>query len=145
MLAGILQAQVMEVYKSPDCGCCSQWEKVMNKNGFETKEILEDNIISVKEKFKVPLELSSCHTAIIDGYVVEGHVPAQEIKILLKNRPKDVIGISAPGMPLESPGMEQGSFPETYNIVAFKTDGSSEIIATYIGSKKINYFVRKLK
>ncbi|PSM51313.1 DUF411 domain-containing protein [Campylobacter blaseri] len=137
VLAGFLQAQMMEVYKSPSCGCCSQWEAVMNKNGFKTKEILKENIIEVKKEFNVPLELSSCHTAIIDGYVVEGHVPAREVKILLEKKPKDVIGISAPGMPLESPGMEQGSTPETYNIVAFKKDGTQEIIATYIGSKKI--------
>ncbi|AQW84023.1 putative DUF411 domain protein [Campylobacter pinnipediorum subsp. pinnipediorum] len=136
-LVGVLQAQMIEVYKSPSCGCCSNWGKNMNQNGFETKDIKTDEMISIKSKYKVPLELSSCHTAIVDGYVVEGHVPADEIKSLLAKKPKDVIGISVPGMPLESPGMEQGSTPELYDVVAFKTDGLQEVIATYIGSKKI--------
>lgn len=130
-------SNLLEVYKSPTCGCCSKWEAVMQKDGFETIEYKVQDTVALKKKFNVPLELSSCHTAIISGYVVEGHVPAAEIKKLLEIKPEGVIGISAPGMPLESPGMEQGSEPDKYDIVLFKQDGTREIFATYIGSKKI--------
>ncbi|QCD45682.1 DUF411 domain-containing protein [Campylobacter mucosalis] len=130
-------SELVEVYKSPTCGCCSKWEEHMRANGFSTKEYLTDATIEVKAKNKVPLELASCHTALVGGYVVEGHVPADEIKRLLALKPEGVIGISTPGMPLESPGMEQGNVPEQYDVVIFKHDGSAEVFATYIGSKKI--------
>ena len=111
----------------------------MEQNGFEVEMIslADEPLIQKKNELKLPLELTSCHTAIIDGYVVEGHMPAGEIRTLLKNKPKDVIGIAAPGMPLEAPGMEQGSQPEAYDVVAFKKDGSYKSIATYKGREKI--------
>ena len=111
----------------------------MEQNGFEVEMIslADEPLIQKKNELGLPLELASCHTAIIDGYVVEGHMPAGEIRTLLKNKPKDVIGIAAPGMPLEAPGMEQGSQPEAYDVVAFKKDGSYKSIATYKGREKI--------
>ena len=127
----------MQVYKSPTCGCCGNWGKIMAKNGFESVEIKTNDLVEVKNKFHVPLELSSCHTAIVDGYVVEGHVPPAEVKRLLELKPDGVIGISVPGMPLESPGMQQGSEPEKYDVILFKKDGTQEIFATYIGDKKL--------
>lgn len=129
----------VKVYHGESCGCCHNWAKYMEQNGFEVEMIslADEPLIQKKNEFGLPLELASCHTAIIDGYVVEGHMPAGEIRTLLKNKPKDVIGIAVPGMPLEAPGMEQGSQPEVYDVVAFKKDGSYQSIATYKDREKI--------
>lgn len=129
----------IKVYHGESCGCCHNWAKYMEQNGFEVEMIslADELLIQKKNELKLPLELASCHTAIIDGYVVEGHMPAGEIRTLLKNKPKDVIGIAVPGMPLEAPGMEQGSQPEVYDVVALKKDGSYQSIATYKGKEKI--------
>lgn len=86
---------------------------------------------SIKAEHKVPGELQSCHTAIVDGYVIEGHVPAAEIQRLLKERPK-VLGLSVPGMPIGSPGMEiNGQTAEAYQVIAFTEDGSASVFASY--------------
>jgi hypothetical protein len=108
---------LLRVYKGPACGCCGDWEEHMRENGFrvETHEI--DDVWPVKRKLAVRDELSSCHTGVVEGYVVEGHVPAADVKRLLRERPK-AIGIAVPGMPIGSPGMEQGP-PEPYSTVAF--------------------------
>ena len=127
----------MKVYKSPTCGCCDKWSKAMEQAGFSEDTTKVDDIVKVKKQFNVPLELSSCHTAIVDGYVVEGHVPADEVKRLLELKPKDAIGIAVPGMPMESQGMEQGGKAEQYDVILFKKDGSQEVFATYIGTKKL--------
>ena len=127
----------MKVYKSPTCGCCDKWGKAMEQAGFSEDTIKVDDMVKVKKQFNVPLELSSCHTAIVDGYVIEGHVPADEVKRLLELKPKDAIGIAVPGMPMESQGMEQGGTAEQYDVILFKKDGSQEIFATYIGTKKL--------
>ena len=129
----------IKVYHGESCGCCHNWAKYMEQNGFEVEMIslADESLIQKKNDVKLPLELSSCHTAIIDGYVIEGHMPAGEILALLKNKPNDVIGIAVPGMPLEAPGMEQGSQLEIYDVVAFKKDGSYKSIATYKGKEKI--------
>nr|WP_315008965.1 DUF411 domain-containing protein [uncultured Campylobacter sp.] len=129
----------VKVYHGESCGCCHNWAKYMEQNGFEVEMIslADEPLIQKKNELGLPLELSSCHTAIINGYVVEGHMPVGEIRTLLKNKPKDVIGIAVPGMPLEAPGMEQGSQPEVYDVVAFKKDGSYQSIATYKGKEKI--------
>ena len=97
----------VKVYHGESCGCCHNWAKYMEQNGFEVEMIslADEPLIQKKNELKLPLELASCHTAIIDGYVVEGHMPAGEIRTLLKNKPKDVIGIAVPGMPLEAAGM----------------------------------------
>ncbi|WP_162165839.1 DUF411 domain-containing protein [Campylobacter fetus] len=127
----------IEVYKTPECGCCGNWSKSMKKNGFSTKEYKTNDIMNIKRTAGVPDELSSCHTALVGGYAIEGHVPAAEIKRLLSQKPDDVIGISAPGMPIGSPGMEQDGVEETYKIIAFYKDGSQKVWATYKGSDKI--------
>ena len=127
----------MKVYKSPTCGCCDKWGKAMEQAGFSEDTTKVDDMVKVKKQFNVPLELSSCHTAIVDGYVIEGHVPTDEVKRLLELKPKDVVGIAVPGMPMESQGMEQGGTAEQYDVILFKKDGSQEIFATYIGTKKL--------
>lgn len=89
------------------------------------------NLAPIKARYQVPLELQSCHTAIVDGYVIEGHVPASEIKRLLDEKP-DVTGLAVPGMPIGSPGMEvEGAAPQTYDVIAFDNAGGKSIFASY--------------
>jgi hypothetical protein len=120
----------MTVYKSPTCGCCSKWITHMEENGFQIKavDVLEMNI--VKEKYGVYRELASCHTAMIDGYVVEGHVPADDVKRLLSEKP-DVLGLSVPGMPVGSPGMEMGDRVDRYSVIVIDKEGSTQVFNQY--------------
>ena len=117
-----VQKPVVEVFKSSTCGCCNKWVKHLEDNGFLVEAANVTDLAQVKERAGVPGSLASCHTAIIDGYVVEGHVPVNDLKRLLEERP-DVLGISVPGMPIGSPGME-GPNPQSYDVVAFTEDGS---------------------
>lgn len=119
-------AKTMQVYKSPTCGCCQKWIDYLKKNGFEVESKDETQMDAVKKKLGVPVNLSSCHTAVIDGYIVEGHVPAEAIQRLLKERPK-VRGLSVPGMPIGSPGMEQGDTVEHYDVVTFDSKGKTKV------------------
>lgn len=128
----------MQVYKSPYCGCCNSWIEIMKKSGFNVTQYNVEDINDVKHKANIPQNLASCHTALINGYAIEGHVPADEIKRLISLSPKDVVGLSVAGMPVSSPGMEQGNAQETYNIIAFYKDGTQKVWATYRASKKIN-------
>lgn len=105
------------VYKSPGCGCCGEWEKHMRAHGFAVESRQVDDIAAVKRKLGVPDALASCHTAIVAGYVLEGHVPAQDVRRLLRSRTK-AIGLAVPGMPLGAPGMEQAP-PQKYATLAF--------------------------
>ncbi|MEG3617023.1 DUF411 domain-containing protein [Magnetovibrio sp. PR-2] len=115
-------AAEMVVYKSPTCGCCGAWVDHVRANGFEVevKEVFD--LDPIKASAGVPGEMESCHTAMIDGYVVEGHVPAEDIKRLISEKP-DVKGIAVPGMPIGSPGMEQGDYKEPYASVLFGKQG----------------------
>ena len=110
------------VYKTELCGCCNGWIEHLQAAGFEVDARNVENLTSVKVDAGVPTNLTSCHTALVDGYVVEGHVPADVVKKMLAERP-EVAGISAPGMPVGSPGME-GPNPEPYTVEAFTVDGS---------------------
>jgi len=110
-------ATALLVFKSPGCGCCGEWEKHMRAHGFSVESRLVDDIAAVKRKLGVPDALASCHTGIVAGYVVEGHVPAQDVRRLLRERTK-AIGLAVPGMPVGAPGMEQGP-PEQYATLAF--------------------------
>ena len=117
----------MTVYKSQWCGCCTQWVEHMRESGFQV-EVKEANDLSlIKARYAVTSELSSCHTAVVDGYVVEGHVPADLVKRMLRERP-DVVGIAVPGMPIGSPGME-GGIKEAYDVLTFDSAGSSSVYA----------------
>ena len=99
-----LAGPLITVYKSPSCGCCVKWVEYLQKEGFEVKIVNRDDLTSIKQREGVPAAMSSCHTALVDGYVIEGHVPAQAIRKLLKERP-DTRGLAVPGMPANSPGM----------------------------------------
>lgn len=121
------EGPAITVYSSPTCGCCSKWVDHLEANGFDvTKEDLT-NVREKKEELNVPRSLISCHTAVVGGYVIEGHVPADLIRRLLKEKP-DVAGLAVPRMPIGSPGME-GPNPEPYDVIAFKKDGTQEIFA----------------
>ena len=99
-----LAGPLITVYKTPSCGCCVKWVEYLQKEGFEVKIVNRDDLTSIKQREGVPTAMSSCHTALVDGYVIEGHVPAQAIRKLLKERP-DTRGLAVPGMPANSPGM----------------------------------------
>ena len=117
------------VYKSPSCGCCSGWVNHMRQNGHRVKAINRDDLEGIKRMAGVPEQLQSCHTAIVDGYVIEGHVPASDIEKLLAERPK-AKGLAVPGMPGGSPGME-GAAAERYNTILFKNDGSASLYSRH--------------
>jgi len=99
-----LAGPLITVYKTPSCGCCVKWVAYLQKEGFEVKAVNRDDLAPIKQRAGVPPAMSSCHTALVDGYVVEGHVPAQAIRKLLQERP-NTLGLAVPGMPANSPGM----------------------------------------
>jgi hypothetical protein len=115
------------VYKSATCGCCNGWIKHMQQNGFTTEAHNSTNLQQVKNKMGVPSRLASCHTAMIGGYIIEGHVPADVIARLLKEKPA-IKGLAVPGMPMGSPGME-GPRKDPYNVVAFDEKGNTSVYA----------------
>lgn len=113
------KASTMVISKDPNCGCCSGWEKHVRADGFETQIREPGDLASLKTRLGIPPSLASCHTAEIDGYVIEGHVPASVIRRLLLERPA-AIGLAVRGMPVGSPGMEvPGSADETYEVILF--------------------------
>lgn len=136
ILASVLQAKNLEIYESPTCGCCDLWADYMKKQGYEVKVIKTNDFLKIKQNLGIKEEYQSCHTGVIDGYAIEGHVPQSAVKWLLENKPEGVIGISAPGMPQGSPGMEQG-YSEKYPVILMKKDGSYELYGYFIGDKKI--------
>ena len=127
--AAMAQATVVEVFKSPYCGCCGKWVEHLRQSGFEVKAHDVEDVPSVRQKLGMPDRLGSCHTAKIGGYVVEGHVPAADIQRLLKEKPK-AIGLAAPGMPQGSPGMETAT-PVPYETLLIQADGSARLFAKH--------------
>lgn len=138
LLAGSMSVQAeeavadkeMTVYRSPTCGCCGKWIEHVKQNHFVVKDIVSDDMQAIKKKLGVPEQLASCHTAVVDGYVIEGHVPATDIEKLLQTKPK-VTGISAPGMPMGSPGMEMGGRQDDYDVVSFDKTGNVQVFAEH--------------
>ncbi|MDQ8153361.1 MAG: DUF411 domain-containing protein [Gemmatimonadota bacterium] len=119
----------MTVYKSPTCGCCKEWIKHVEANGFVCKVVNMDDVTPMKRTAGVPTHLESCHTALVGPYVIEGHVPADLITGLLAKKPK-LLGLSVPGMPLGAPGMETSGPAQPYKVIAFLKDGSSRLYAS---------------
>ena len=119
------------MYKNRGCQCCSAWAKHLRKEGYNVQVRFAGNMDTIKKRYKVAAPYQSCHTALVNGYVIEGHVPMREIKRLLTERP-DAIGISVPGMPTGSPGMEvPGEKADAYKVLLMKKDGTSSVYATY--------------
>lgn len=122
-------AASLEVYKSPTCGCCIKWVEHMRENGFDVKVHETQNLQPIKEKAGLRAGLGSCHTAFIDGYTIEGHVPAKEVKRLLEERP-EAVGLTVPAMPTGSPGMEMGDRQDPYQVLLFDDKGT-KVYAQY--------------
>ncbi len=120
------------VYKSPTCGCCSNWVAHLRDSGLEVSVVNVPNTQPVQLRVGVPRRLGSCHTAVIGDYWVEGHVPADLIQRLMTEKPEDIRGIAAPGMPAGSPGME-GPNPVRYDVLAYGNDGDTTVYATRQG------------
>ena len=123
------EAHVIEVYTSPSCGCCGEWVDHMRSAGFPVLVTDITDLRLIKNKFGVVPELRACHSAVIDGYVIEGHVPAREVMRLLKERPK-AIGLAVAGMPIGSPGMERGSRRDPFQVILFSSTRRS-VFAAY--------------
>jgi hypothetical protein len=118
------------MFKDPNCGCCTKWADHMRENGFTVQEISSRDMARVKGDAGVPRTLGSCHTAKVGNYIVEGHVPAADVRRLLAEQPP-VVGISAPGMPLGSPGMEGPYESQRYDVVSFDADGNVAVFASH--------------
>lgn len=122
LVPSVAQAgELVTVYKSPTCGCCEKWIEHLEQSGFTVEAHDVPNPDVVRQAKGVPSELAACHTALVNGYVIEGHVPAADVKRLLAERPP-VLGLAVPGMPEGSPGME-GPHPEAYEVLAFDGQG----------------------
>ncbi|MEM7192175.1 MAG: DUF411 domain-containing protein [Pseudomonadota bacterium] len=123
----------IEVWKSPSCGCCQKWADYLTANGFDVaaKNTTYGMLDRIKQQAGISKDISSCHTALVDGYAIEGHVPAEDIKRLLEERP-DAAGLSVPDMPLGSPGMEvPDGTKEPFDVLLVKKDGSTEVFAKH--------------
>ena len=122
----------MTVYKSASCGCCTAWVDHAKANGFTVRVVDSENLGAVKRDLGIPPRLASCHTVVVGAYLVEGHVPAADVKRLLAEKPA-VRGLAVPGMPIGSPGMEQGppSGYERYEVLAFTASGETSVFARH--------------
>lgn len=126
------QTEVVTVYKNPQCGCCAQWVSHLRERGFEVIVHDVEDTATQRAKLGVPSALGSCHTATVRDYAIEGHVPAADIRQLLRQQP-DVAGIAVPGMPAGSPGMES-SAPVAYQTVSFTKKGETRVFAEHVGN-----------
>lgn len=126
---GAEELPVVKVWKNPSCGCCGKWVEHMRKAGFRVEVTAVQNLTPIKRMAGIPENLESCHTAVVGGYRIEGHVPADDVKRLLKTKP-EIDGLSVPGMPVGSPGMEGGT-PEPYEVLGFKRSGETVVFARH--------------
>ena len=118
--------QAITIYKSPNCGCCQDWAEHLAANGFETRIVETDNLNEIKQEYDVPRDMASCHTALIGDLVIEGHVPANDIVAYLEDPQFNTIGLSVPGMPHGTPGMETGR-KDDYQVIAFNANGKQGV------------------
>nr|WP_298135999.1 DUF411 domain-containing protein [uncultured Pseudomonas sp.] len=133
--AGLSQAAetlAIDVHRDPNCGCCKAWIAHLQDNGFTVHDHLERDMSALKQRLGVPPRLASCHTAVIDGQFVEGHVPAADI-LKLRQRP-DLLGAAVPGMPTGSPGMEYGDRHDAYQVIGVDKQGEDQLISEHPGN-----------
>ena len=128
-LAALQDPPSITVYKSPSCGCCGQWTEYLKQNGFRPEIVDMDDISALKRLAQVPDDLEACHTAVVERYVVEGHVPVEAIRKMLFERPK-IIGIAVPGMPAGAPGMPSQD-PERFDVIAFARKGKQRLFMSF--------------
>lgn len=119
------EALEITVYRNPSCSCCGGWMDHLTAQGFQPRNVSTSDMNALKQQYRVPNDLASCHTAVIDGYVIEGHVPANDIKRLVAKQ-LDVAGIAVPGMPIGTPGMESGNVREPFTVFEFDEQGNAE-------------------
>lgn len=119
----------IDVHRDANCGCCKKWVAHLEANGFKVIDHVESDMSAVKQRLGVVPRLASCHTAVIDGKFVEGHVPAAQV-IALRNR-SDLLGIAVPGMPAGSPGMKVGGKQQAYQVIGLSKDGTDQVVAEY--------------
>jgi hypothetical protein len=124
------QSTPLTVYKDPDCGCCEKWVAHMKANGFAPTVTNTRDVSNIKRQHGVPDALASCHTARVGGYIVEGHVPAADVKRLLTQQPKGVVGLTIPGMPSSAPGMDMTPF-KPYTVLSFDAQGKTTVFAEH--------------
>ena len=129
-LGAAAHAATLTVYKSPACGCCAKWVEHVEKHGFTVKTIPTEDMAAVKARLGVPDTLMSCHTTTVGGYVIEGHVPAADIKRLLAKKPR-ARGIAVAGMPMGAPGMEHGNHREPYSTMLIAKNGKATVFARH--------------
>ena len=118
------------VYRSPTCGCCAGWEEHMRAEGFQVSHRIVEDMTAIKQEHRIPEQLLSCHTTVVGDYIIEGHVPADAVARLLREKP-DVVGIAVPGMPLGTPGMESGNIRESFAVFTFNEQGQTEVFDEY--------------
>lgn len=137
-LAAAARQQIpVEVWKDPSCGCCQEWVKHMEANGFAVK-VHDTGNNAVRAQLRIDRKYGSCHTALVGGYAIEGHVPASDVRKLLKERPK-ALGLAAPGMPVGSPGMDGEVYDgrrDPYEVLLLARDGSASVFSRYAGNKE---------
>jgi hypothetical protein len=135
LVLGNIPAQAEEptaitVYRSPSCSCCGKWLEHLKQNNFTIKDVPTEDMQAIKTKYGVSEKMASCHTAIVDGYVVEGHVPADDIKAMLKTKP-NIVGIAVPEMPSGTPGMEMGGKKDPYNVMSFDAENHYQVFKSH--------------
>ncbi len=124
----VTQKAAMTVYRDPSCGCCEAWARIAEDAGYRVTLLDDSNMTAVKQRLGVPAELASCHTAVVDDYVIEGHMPLDQVDRLLRERPSEIRGIAVPGMPIGSPGLEvPDGRQEPFKVIAFDADGETSI------------------
>ena len=119
----------IDVHRDANCGCCKAWISHLQDNGFNVVDHVETNMSAVKQRLGVPPRLSSCHTGVIGGQFVEGHVPASDI-LRMRKQP-DLLGTAVPGMPAGSPGMEYGNVRDAYQVIGLDKQGAERVISEY--------------
>ena len=124
------EALEITVYRDPSCSCCGGWMEHLTTQGFQVRNVLTSDMGAVKQQYRVPNDLASCHTAVINGYVIEGHVPANDIKRLIAEK-LDVAGIAVPGMPIGTPGMESENVPDPFSVFSFDQQGKAKTFNQY--------------
>ncbi|MDQ0569137.1 hypothetical protein QFZ42_000971 [Variovorax paradoxus] len=131
-LAASAAAPMVEIWKDPNCGCCQDWVKHLDANGFATR-VHDNGNDAARARLGVPAKLGSCHTGLVGGYALEGHVPAREVHRLLREKPK-AVGLAVPGMPVGSPGMDGAAYGDRhdpYDVLLVLADGGSRVYQSY--------------
>ena len=123
--------RILMVYKDPNCGCCAKWITHIKANGLAPVVQDRKDMDALKDSLGIPMALRSCHTMVAGTLLIEGHVPADDVKKFIASAPRGVLGIAVPGMPTGSPGMEMGTRKDKYDVIAFGPDGKTHVFATH--------------